>query len=188
MAYTSFSDTELVALLKEGDQPAYTVIYHKYFDSLYLHVCQRLGNAEEAKDIIHELFAQLWNKRDHLQIKSSLSGYLHTAVRNRVLDYIAHQQTESRYVESLQGYLQQGYYLTDHLIREKQLNALIDQGINELPPKMKIIFELSRKEVLSNKEIAQKLGLSEQTVKKQIHYALKILRGKLATFLFLLSI
>jgi RNA polymerase sigma-70 factor (ECF subfamily) len=185
LAYGSFSDSELLTLLREGDASAYTVIYNRYFEELYIHACQRLHDRDEAQDVIHELFAALWNKKETLEIKSSLAAYLYTSVRNRIMDVIAHQQVETKYVSSLQNFIETGYCITDHQVRERQLTALIEKGISELPPKMREVFELSRKHVMSHKEIAIQLNLSEQTVRKQVNNALKILRLKLGMMLFL---
>lgn len=185
VSYDSPSDSELIQLLKSDDGIAYTMIYNKYFDTLYIHAYQKLRNKEEAQDLVHELFAHLWNKRSSLAIESNLTAYLYTAVRNRVLDFISHQQVESKYISSLQHYIDQGHCVTDHRVREKQLTTLIDNGILALPEKMRAVFELSRKEKMSHKEIATQLNLSEQTVKKQINNALKILRVKLGTMLFI---
>lgn len=184
-SYGTLSDVELVELLKNGDAAAYTVIYNRYFDILYIHAYRKLNNKEEAQDIIHELFTHIWLKRDQIVINQNLPGYLYGAVRNRILDYIAHQQVETKYIDSLQGFIIAGTCITDHSIREKQLAALIEKGIADLPPKMREVFELSRKEKLGHKEIASLLNISEQTVKKQINNALKLLRVKLGTMLFL---
>jgi RNA polymerase sigma factor (sigma-70 family) len=97
---------------------------------------------------------------------------------------IAHQQVESKYVSSLQRFLEEGYCVTDHQVRERQLAALIEKGISELPPKMREVFELSRKQAMSHKEIAEQLNLSEQTVRTQVKNALRILRLKLGMMLF----
>ncbi|MCY1531626.1 ECF RNA polymerase sigma factor SigW [compost metagenome] len=175
---------ELVELLKNGDASAYTVIYNRYFDMLYLHAYRRLNDQEEAQDIIHELFALLWTKREVIDIRTNLSAYLLNSVRNKILDLIAHRAVESKYVNSLQDYLQHGTCITDHLIREKLLSQLIDKSIADLPSRMKEVFELSRQHKLTHKEIAEKLNLSEETVKKQVTNALKILRVKLGTMLF----
>lgn len=181
--HSALSDTELVELLKAGDASAYTVIYNRYFDPLYIHACRKLNNKEEAKDVIHELFASLWNKKENIEIKAGLAPYLYSAVKNRILDIISHQQVESKYIDSLQNYLNSGNCITDYSIREKLLAELIEKGIADLPPKMREIFELSRKQKLSHKEIAERLNLSEQTVKKQVSNALKILRVKLGAML-----
>ncbi|WEK18994.1 MAG: RNA polymerase sigma-70 factor [Candidatus Pedobacter colombiensis] len=185
LIYGSLSDLELTDLLKEGDVNAYTVIYNRYFDELFLHAFRRLNDKEEAQDVIHELFAGLWNKRAELTIRSSLAAYLYTSVRNRIMDVISHLQVETKYVNSLQNFIDQGYCITDHRVRERQLSALIEKGIAELPPKMREVFELSRKQVMSHKEIAAQLNISEQTVRKQVNNALKILRSKLGMTLFL---
>ncbi|MNR01645.1 ECF RNA polymerase sigma factor SigL [compost metagenome] len=185
LTYSLLSDLELTALLKEGDAAAYTVVYNRYFNELYIHAYSRLRDKEEAQDVVHELFATLWNKRAELMFKSSLPAYLYTAVRNRILDVISHQQVESRYVTSLQHFIEEGYCITDHQVRERQLTALIEKGISELPPKMRAIFELSRKHAMSHKEIAEQLNLSEQTVRTQVKNALRILRLKLGLMLFL---
>lgn len=185
MSYSSFSDVELVELLKTDDSAAYTVIYNRYFHTLYVHAFQKLNDKQEAQDVVHELFAQLWNKRNDLNINSNLIGYLYSGVRNKILDQISRQQVRDKYFNSLQGFLESNYSITDHRIREKQLTELIDKGIADLPNKMREIFELSRKKSLSHKQIAAQLNLSEQTVKKQVNNALRILRTKLGTMLFL---
>ncbi|MEJ2882714.1 RNA polymerase sigma factor [Pedobacter sp. GR22-6] len=184
LAYSSLSDFELTDLLRKDDASAFTVIYNRHFDALYLHAYKRLQDRDEAQDVIHELFAQLWNKRKDFHVRSSLSAYLATAVRNKILDVISHQEVESKYVSSLQGFLDEGHCITDHRVRERQMQELIEQGIADLPPKMREVFELSRKHQLSHKQIAEQLNLSEQTVRKQVNNALKILRVKLGLMLF----
>lgn len=69
-SYGALSDVELTELLKSGDASAYTVIYNRYFDVLYIHAYRKLNHKEEAQDVIHELFAQLWTKRETIEIKS----------------------------------------------------------------------------------------------------------------------
>jgi len=184
--YGSLSDDKLYALLQEGDSNAYTVIYHRYFDLLYLHASKKLKDYDEAKDLIQEIFVYLWNNRRKLNINTSLKSYLYVAVRNKVLDYISHQAVAYRYADSLQSFINKGHCITDYLIREKQLITIIDEEIALLPYKMRVIFELSRKQNLSHKEIAELLSISELTVKKQVANAIKILKSKLDDKSFLL--
>lgn len=178
--YQNFTDQELTALLKNGDHSAFTEIYHRYKRLLYTHAYQRLRNEAEVDDIIHELFTTLWLKRDSIQFNTNLSGYLYTAVRNRILDYVAHQKVASTYLSSFAGFLNQSENFTDFLLREKQLSALIDKEIAALPLKMRAVFELSRRENLSHEEIANRLGITKKTVKSQVNNALKILRSRLS--------
>ncbi len=175
----SFTDEELAVLLSQGDRVAFTLIYNRYFQVLYIHAYHKLSDSQEAQDIVHELFAQLWAKHQELNIQQSLQSYLYASIRNKILDHFAKKDVRNKYLQSLDGFLQQNYCVTDHRIREKQLNALIEKGITSLPDKMRTVFEMSRQQALSHKEIAQQLNLSENTVKKQINNALRILRSKI---------
>lgn len=184
--YLDLIDADLLALLKKGDRQVYGEIYRRYKKPIYIHAYKMLGDTEAAKDIVQELFASLWIKRSQLRIERSLSSYLYTAVRNRVLDRISRSQLENHYIESVQSFANHQTDVTDHLVRERELISLIDKEIAALPPRMRTIFELSRKEYLSHKEIADQLDISEQTVKKQINNALKVLRVKLGAVVFLM--
>lgn len=179
-SYTTMPDEVLFNLMKSEEEGAFKAIYERHFDGLYVHACRKLQNKEEARDVVQEIFATLWDKRDSITLTASLPAYLYTAVRNRILNIISHKQVESVYVQSLQQYIDEGFCQTDHLTRTNQLNSMIEKEVAALPTKMQEIFELSRKKYLSHKEIAAQLNLSEQTVKKQVNNALRILRTKLA--------
>ncbi|QKJ32812.1 RNA polymerase sigma-70 factor [Mucilaginibacter mali] len=184
-SYSSFSDTELIALLKDGDTAAFTVIYNRYFDILYIHALQKLNDTDHAKDVVQELFTYLWVGRERVEIRSSLSAYLYTAVKNKILDFISYQKVRSNYINSFQTYIDNHQSVTDHRIREKQLAEQIENSIACLPDKMRAVFELSRKQALNHKQIAEQLNLSEETVKKQVSNALKILRSRLGSTIIL---
>lgn len=184
-SYAGFSDQELTILLKDGNALAFTEIYNRYKGLLYIHAYKRLYNREAVNDVIQELFTALWNKRETITFTGQLSGYLYTSVRNRVIDILSKQRSESAYIQSLQNFIDQGEDVADHLIREKQLIEVIEKEISLLPPKMREVFELSRKAHLSHREIAERLNLSELTVKKHVNNALKILRTKLGLLIFL---
>lgn len=186
MSYFSYSDEELFSLLKDGDHDAFTEIYHRYSGILYAHTLKRLQDSEEAMDIVHELFTSLWQKREVIEITSYPSGYLYTSVRNRVINRIAHKDISSKYYDFKQNANQFITGSTDHLVREKQLSEIIEQEINFLPQRMREVFELSRFQQMSHKEIAVKLDISELTVKKQVNKALRILRVKLDLFTVLI--
>lgn len=182
------SDNELIALLQADDGYAYTEIYNRYKRLLYTHAYQRLRNEQEVDDIIHDLFAVLWAKRNSIEFKANLAGYLYTSVRNRILDYISHKQVESAYISSFQKFLDEPVSFADYLLRENQLKELVDKEIALLPEKMREIFQFSRKDGYSHREIAEMLGVSEKTVKNQVNNALKILRVKLGFFIWLFLI
>lgn len=186
-AINSLTDTELLSLFKQGDEKAYTEIYDRYNGLLYLFAYKRLNNREEAKDIIHELFLSLWANRDSLNLTGSLPAYLYTAVRNRIINLVTRQKVATRYIDSFQNYLNTNTNDTDHLVRHNELLQFIEKEIAELPPKTRLVFEMSRKTNLTRKEIAEQLQISEETVKSHMHGALKTLRvkfGSLVIFIF----
>ena len=177
MAVTKLSDEqELLAKLRSGDKDAFVKFYHHYYASLYLHAYNRLRDRETARDIVQDLFTAIWAKRNELELSHGLSSYLYRSIRNRVIDHISRQQSSSAYISSFATFLDEPEGTTDHLIREKQLMTLIDEEISKLSPQVRRVFELSRREHLSHKEIAVELGLSEQTVRGYVKDALKILR------------
>ncbi|SMD13263.1 RNA polymerase sigma factor [Pedobacter nyackensis] len=186
LVYRTLQDYELLDLMKSDDEAAFKEIYKRYFELLYIHAYKRLQNKEESQDVIQEVFTALWKKREYIMLVSSLRAYLYTAVRNKIFNNISHKHVESSYIQSVQHYIDQGICQTDYLVREHQLLALIEKEIAALPTKMQEIFCLSRNEHLTHKEIAVALNLSEQTVKKQVHNALRILKSKLGVLPFLL--
>jgi len=184
--YTEHLDQQLVALLKEDDHAAYTEIFTRYNRLLYAHAYKRIKDKEEAQDIVQEVFSVLWAKRHSVAISENLTGYLYAAVRNRIYNLLSHKQVESEYIVSLQAYLNEEYAVTDYLIREKQLQEIIDKEISQLPPRMREVFELSRKKFMSHREIAEEMGISEQTVTDQVKKALKIIKPKVGLALMLI--
>lgn len=184
--YKDFQDEELLVCLKQGDELAFSEVYLRYKGSLYFHALKMLGDREKAQDVIQELFAKLWYKRDDLNPGLLLSSYLYTSVRNRILDHISHEKVVARYQESLQDFIDKGEFQTDNFIRERELSVIIEKEISKLPTKMREVFELSRKGNLSYNQIADKLEVSENTVRKHITKAIKRLRVRLDYVLFLI--
>jgi len=180
LMYSNLNDQELMFLLREGDELAYTEIYNRYKRLLQSHAYKKLGDFEEVKDVLQELFTNLWTKRTEIPAAINLSGYLYTVLRNRIFNIAAHKQIASKYVQSLQNFIDEDHCIADHLIREKELALLIQKEIDALPSRMREVFELSRKSGFSHREIADQLDISEQTVSKQITNALKTLKVRLS--------
>ncbi|GGC48382.1 DNA-directed RNA polymerase sigma-70 factor [Parapedobacter defluvii] len=182
--YSTCTDAELTDLLRKGDGAAFAEIYQRYSPVLYRHAYNKLRDKEEVRDLIQELFINLWDRRQDIVLASSLSSYLYGAVRNRVINVFAHQKVEERYLASLVDFVEADQVTADQWVRERELRAQIERAVASLPRKMREVFELSRIEHLNHKEIAERLDISDQTVNKQVKNALRILRSKLGAFLF----
>lgn len=175
----TLSDFDLTEQLKQGSHEAYTEIYERYFGVLYIHACKRMYDHEEARDLVQEIFINLWSRREFLVPEKGFAPYLYSSVRNRLIDLMSKQTTYSKYISSISALSDQSVCITDHAIRERQLAAIIEKEINALPPRMREVFILSRMNHFSHKQIAEQLKTSELTVKTQIKHSLKILRSKL---------
>lgn len=176
-------DQQLLQLLATGSQASYTVIYSRYSEILFRHAYNMLEDQAEAEDVIQEVFLMLWTKRSEVAAAKTLSGYLYTSVRNRILNHITHQKVVDKYLDSMRTYMETGGYTADELLREKELAAVIEREIAAMPPKMREIFLMSRNEQLSHKSIGELLNISDKTVKQQVYKAVKQLRGRLENFL-----
>ncbi len=186
--YIEIEEKVLLQELQKGNTLVFQQLYNQYYSTLYLHAYNKLRDREAAKDVVHDLFAGLWQKRESLTITGKLSSYLYAGVRNRIIDYISKEQSKANYLASLAQRMENQYEATDHWIREKMLQEQIENVLTQLPPRVREIFELSRKQYLSHKEISQKLNLSEQSVRSYIKDALRTLRMKFGAFPWVLFI
>lgn len=185
-SYRKCNDEELFQLIQSGDHRAFAVIYHRYKGVLYLHAYRKLASEADADDVVHDLFAALWARREVMELRENLSAYLYRAIKNRILDHISHKMVVGRYEQSLNQFLVARPVMPDQFVRERELRRIIEMEVTNLPTKMREIFELSRFRQLSHREISIQMAVSEKTVKNQINNALKILKRKLGPLLILL--
>lgn len=137
----SLPDHELLRLLGQDDHDAYSEIYHRYFQLIYTHALKKTQDQEQAKDVTQDVFTHLWFKREKAAQIHDLAAYLFTAARNKVFDLFAHQQVRQTHLESLQVFLSAKPTVSaDHRIREQQFNAYVNQEIQKLPNKMRVVF------------------------------------------------
>ena len=173
--FSAYTDQQLTVSLRKGDQRAFAEIYNRYHSLLFIHADSRLKNHDESGDIIQDVFAQLWEKREELNIEN-LVGYLYKSVRNRIFNLIKHKKVISGYLEWFSPPDIDKQEFADHLIRAKQLTEMIAAEINALPPRERQVFELRRFENLSNKEVASRLGITEATAAGYMKKAVKTLK------------
>ena len=181
--YSTHTDIELLALIKEDRTGAFAELYNRYKGPLYLHAYKMLQDDEEAKDVVQEVFTTLWLKK--ADVKPPVAAFLYAASRNKILNQIKHLKIEARYMEQCKAVLEYpSVILPDEHVIERDFAKLIEAGIQSLPPKMRRIFELSRKEFKTHQEISEELQISSLTVKRQVSNAISILKNKLQSFLF----
>ncbi|WP_374951078.1 RNA polymerase sigma-70 factor [Mucilaginibacter sp.] len=186
--FTPLNDDELIGLLQQDKLGAFREIYTRYWKPLFAEAYKRLKNKEMAEEIVQELFTALWHKRASLTIRSTLSGYLFTSVANLVIDQFRKNMVRERYKESFKLVYSETDNSTENALLVKELEQTIEQEVNTLPDKCRSVFELSRVEHKTNKEIAYELGISEKTVEHHITKALKHIRLGLGHYLSLIAV
>ncbi|MDO5979080.1 RNA polymerase sigma factor [Flavivirga spongiicola] len=173
------SDDEILQILKKGDEKSISILHEKYSEELFISAYNMLKNKEICEDILQEVFINIWNKRGHLNIKTSLKSYLYASVMYGVYGYYR-KNSDKMNVELLEGFnthVQQSNPETKLIQRE--IIAQINSIIESLPEKCRLVFEMSRNEQLSHKEIAEKLNISTKTIETHITKALKAIRSSL---------
>jgi RNA polymerase sigma-70 factor (ECF subfamily) len=179
--YTQHTDQFLLQQLTHNDQAAFTAIYQRYWKLLFREAMNVLRSQKEAEDCVQELFVSLWNRRQNLAVNSSLKAYLQTAIRYQCIDRIEKDMIRNGYLEDFSSYLSARQTLpsVEEEIYARELAANIDQVMDKMPDKMREVFRMSRQQHLTHREIADRLNISEETVKKQIYLALKIIKTNL---------
>jgi len=136
-----------------------------------------------AEDIVQDVFFTIWKKREELMIDSNLKGYLYRAVSNSCLNYL--QSYHKRNVKSYEEFHEQalGSLSIHDTMDYDRLSAAIERAIDNLPPRCKVIFVMSRMEGLKHQQIADAMEVSIKTVENQMGIALSKLREELKSFL-----
>lgn len=177
------SDDQLLALLQQDSRDAFDQLYERYWEQLFTFVTNVVGDRDEAKDIVQEVFITLWCRRAKTNGILSLNAYLFSIAKYNSIRYIRKTLHENSCLDSLKLFLDKEGDPVSREIEVNELSLLINKEVEQLPSKMKEVFTLSRDQHLSHKLISEKLTISDKTVKKQINNVLKHLRLKLADFL-----
>ncbi len=187
---TYLNDTELALHLTEGRKGAYEHLFKTYYSPLCHYVEKYVQDEAVSEDIVSQLFFTLYQKRGELQLKN-VRAYLFQSVRNAALN---HLRDCKRIVDISPGEAEQFMSLEgsgifsiaaegiEKLLLDEAQSAL-EVAIDQLPPKTREVFRMSRFELLTQKEIAHKLDISENTVETHISRALKRLRIEMREFL-----
>jgi len=186
------SDPELLLLIKDNNEQAFSVAVHRYRKQLYRQIYKRLGSEDDTKDMLQDIFISLWNNRQTIVIKESFLPYLSRAAHYTIIDQYLFKKKRLTMETSLALMAEPVEPSVEEDILAADLRQEFEKQLLKMPATVQEVFQLSRGEGLSVKEIAVKMNLSEQTVKNYISMALQSLRaylkqGDLSFFLALAS-
>ena len=173
---TECCENEILDGLKKNNISAFNTLYRSCSKPLYLYLLQKLKDPELCNDVLQDIFVNIWEKRESLNIEISLKSYLYQTARYKIIDIYRTNIKYQKYLAELADYMITDASLITDRIDNRQRLQQIETVVNNMPEKMREIFILSRFEHQTTKDIAQKTNLSPQTVKNQISKALRLLR------------
>lgn len=164
----------------------FEIIFRQYYEGLCRYARTWIQDSDESEEIVQNVFVKLWEKRDKIQIDTSLKSYLYKSVYHASLNLIKHKKVKEEYLHMNDRQEKHSEILSNHAIKE--LEGRIEKALLELPEQCRLIFSMSRFQELKYREIADILNISVKTVENQMGKALKLMRHNLADFLGLLLI
>lgn len=176
----------IITQLKQGQTAAFKKLYDLYYGKLY-HYCLKFLKSEEAtQEVLQEVFLKLWMVRQNIDPFQNFDAYIFTVARNQTLDYLKelskNQKKKVQFLAAVQGRHHSLRCQTDESLSFSEYMACSQQAINKLPSQRKLIFQLSRYDGLSHDEIANRLGISKNTVKVQMFRAMKAIKEHLKAY------
>lgn len=158
-----------------NDEQAFKELYYLFYNKLFHFAYAFIKNRERAEEITEDVFINLWRNRSHLTEIKNVKVYLYTATKNNSLNYIAkkaHEITTAPY-DDISIDIAEYEATPEQIMISSEMLKKLNQAIDELPPRCKIIFKLIREDGLKYKEVAEILGLSVNTIDAQMAIAVK---------------
>lgn len=171
---------ELLIRLKNGDMLAFDKVYELFSHKLFSFVFRILKDEAEADDVVQEVFVKIWESREKLDDYKLLNSYIFTIAYNNSIDLIRKKINNSKYLEHLKISATINFIpATVSQIEYNELVHEVEKLVANLPERQKQVYLLHREEGLTYPEIAERLGISKNTVENHMVKALKYLRHNL---------
>jgi RNA polymerase sigma-70 factor (family 1) len=170
------TDIQLLNLIKTDNEPAFKEVYNRYWKHLYAFAYKRVKSREVAEEIVQDFLTNFWANRNKIFIQTSFEGYIYTSVKHLVLNHFTKEARKIVVFENLSTAGSNKDNSTEEVILLHELHTVIAREVSQLPVKCRSVFELSRMQNKSNKEIAQVMGISEKTVEGHLSKAIKRLK------------
>ncbi len=173
---------QLITGLRAGDKKVYQKIFDTFYEPLCNYCMSRIQSQEDAEEIVQDIFVKLWVKRDELNIAQSLRAYLYRMALNKIINYTEHHKVRRIHqAETLATHSPHNDQIS--VIQENEIQQIVFETVDSMPPKRRAVYELSRHEGLKYAEIAEQLDISIKTVEAHLSKALEQLRIALKDYL-----
>lgn len=170
-----YTDESLLAALKKDDSAAFQILFNIFWQELYRAAYNRLRSQTEAEDLVQDIFTDIWERRHTLEITTSLKGYLHSALKFKIIRMVSRANLQKKALEHLIYRMSEMEETIMETMARSDIEATLAKAISDFPENMAKIFML-RSEDYTIREIAEALGLAEQTVKNNVSESLRRLK------------
>jgi RNA polymerase sigma-70 factor (ECF subfamily) len=182
-------DKDIILKFKEGDTEAFDTIYRKFSNKIYFFVLGITKEEPVSKDIVQEVFINLWEKSVYVNQELNFENYIFTITYNAIRKYFRKKSIETKAYNYLLKNSPEGIDDSDKNLIFQELIEIANKTIDNLPPQRKKVYTMSKQEGMKIKEIAGKLNISPRTAENHLAKALKYLREELSdisllTYLF----
>jgi len=177
MPFHNLSDDDLMHHVASGNEKAFEQLYLRYSGKMLNYVYLKVHDKAAAEEIVHDAFLKLWTSRQTLSITDNFGGYFFIMVKNQVLQYLRSLDNVDRFVDEIYAAGVADTSSTTSFKDYQSLEITLENNVQQLPEKCRIVYQLSRDHSLSTREIAGRLDISPQTVKNQVSKALRLLKS-----------
>lgn len=174
-------DIKTIEALRSGSHKAFEIIFITYYNKIKTFIFNYIKSENDAEELAEDIFANIWFNRQSIDTSKSFESFLHTIARNAALNFLKHKYVHDAYVHSLINSECTTPTSEENLIA-KELGLLIDDVVEKMPNQRRRIYQLSRKDGLSNEEISTKLNTTKRNVESQLSLALKDIRKVISLF------
>jgi RNA polymerase sigma-70 factor, ECF subfamily len=179
----ALTDNDIVLELRNSNELVFETLFRDYYERLCNYANTFLNDIDEAEELVQNTFVSFWEKREAIEIHTSVKSYLYKIVHNNCLNRIKHEKVKQDYGNDYRYVAPDGFDNATQQLIGKELEQEINRAIETLPPQCRQVFKLSRFENLTYAEIAEQLDVSVKTIENHMVKALKIMREELKDYL-----
>jgi RNA polymerase sigma-70 factor (ECF subfamily) len=173
-------ESDLLQRLTEGDEAAFRELYEYYQGRIFLFAYRFTKSKYRAEEVVQDVFLKLWERRSQIKIETNFASYLIRMARNHILDGLKRVALDKKMQQNMLASMQVLRSSTAEQLLQKELDRLLKQAVDNLSPQRRTVYLLSREEELTYEQIAEKLGISKNTVRNVMVNALQSIREEIS--------
>jgi RNA polymerase sigma-70 factor (ECF subfamily) len=173
----AYDEKTLLLQIAQGNEEAFAALFHQYRHKILYFAWRFLQSESKAEDVLQEIFLKVWTSREQLRDIRNFKAWLTTITRNHIYNALRRLGTEEVFITELARRAGPGHEdTTQNAISFNEMERALQKAVSNLTPQQQKVFELSRIQGLKHEQIAERLDISRDTVKKHMTDALRHIR------------